>query len=366
MRGWESENGSRTVFDEVRQTSRKAPGSGPRVIILTAFFWVLVFGITFLGTLIYDRARIGETAALRLCLSIAGSMFCYGLHIALRGTERKPLPVRALIAALMLVPTIAFYTCVSNVLAYLIEPKLANQTLEEVVFSLVSRTWLFVAWTAVYFTVQYSFAALAEEQRAQVFRESAQTAKLLSLHHQINPHFLFNTLNSVSALVLEKRLDDAEMMLANLSGFLRSSFALDLHTDIPLSQEIALQRLYLEIEQVRFPDLSFETDIGPDCDDALVPPLILQPVFENAIKHAVSKSRRPTALRLTAKVLGKRLNIVVDDDGPGGKGSEGTGTGLRNIEERLKTRFDDGYDFKAVSLGSRGFCVSIILPVSYQ
>ena len=161
--------------------------------------------------------------------------------------------------------------------------------------------------------------ALAD-QRAAVFAREAQEAQLRALRYQINPHFLFNTLNSLSSLVLTKRTETAEQMLMNLSTFFRATLSADPTADVPLEEEIKLQRLYLDIEQIRFPDrLTVEIDVPDELLDARVPVLILQPVIENAVKYGVARSRgaghRSGSPRYEEA---GRLHIKVKDNGEGG------------------------------------------------
>ena len=121
----------------------------------------------------------------------------------------------------------------------------------------------------------------------------AQEAQLRALRYQINPHFLFNTLNSLSSLILSKQTDTAERMLMNLSTFFRATLSADPTADVSLDEEIKLQRLYLDIEQIRFPDrLSVEVDVPDALLAARVPVLILQPIVENAVKYGVAKSKQ--------------------------------------------------------------------------
>ena len=120
-------------------------------------------------------------------------------------------------------------------------------------------TWCFLAWAGLYLALMYGFDVHEEQRRSAELRERAHIAQLRALHSQINPHFLFNSLNSVSALILDKNTEKAEEMVVKLAHFLRLGLAADPTRKIPLDLEIELQRSYLEIEQLRFPDLSFES-----------------------------------------------------------------------------------------------------------
>jgi two-component system LytT family sensor kinase len=146
--------------------------------------------------------------------------------------------------------------------------------------------WLFffAAWSAYYLAQRAQAVALVAQRRAAEAETTAQTAQIQALRYQINPHFLFNTLNSLSSLVMTGRADRAENMLLALSTFFRSSLSLDPTADVTLAQEIDLQRLYLDIEKARFPDrLHVEIDVPEALHDARLPALLLQPIVENAI-----------------------------------------------------------------------------------
>ncbi len=154
--------------------------------------------------------------------------------------------------------------------------------------------WLFffLAWSAFYLATQAQSEALKAQRRLADAESAAQAAQVRALRYQVNPHFLFNTLNSLSSLVMTGRSDRAEAMLLALSTFFRTSLSLDPTADVTLAEEIDLQRLYLDIEKARFPDrLHFEIDVPAELERARLPALILQPIVENAIKYGVSKSR---------------------------------------------------------------------------
>ena len=158
-----------------------------------------------------------------------------------------------------------------------------------------SVVWLFffLAWSAFYLANQAQAEALGAQRRLADAESAAQAAQVRALRYQVNPHFLFNTLNSLSSLVMTGRTDRAEAMLLALSTFFRTSLSLDPSANVTLAEEIDLQRLYLDIEKARFPDrLHVEIDVPSELEQARLPALLLQPIVENAIKYGVSKSRK--------------------------------------------------------------------------
>ncbi len=186
----------------------------------------------------------------------------------------------------------------------------------------------------------------------------------------MNPHFLFNTLNSLSSLVMSSRPAEAESMILNLSTFLRSSLSLDPSADVTLAEEIALQRLYLDIERVRFPKrLKVEIDVPPDLESARLPALILQPVVENAIKYGVSPTRETVVLQISAREAGPgRFTVEVSNSGKLSKSRGtsrllGTGLGLGNVCERLRARFGNAAQCAFGELPDGGYRVILTLPL---
>jgi signal transduction histidine kinase len=225
--------------------------------------------------------------------------------------------------------------------------------------------FFFAVWAALYVAFGYASEMRAVERRANTYRLEAKTAQLRALHYQVNPHFLFNTLNSLSALVMRERRSDAETMIMNLSAFLRSSLAVDPEQMIPLSDEIALQQLYLEIEQARFPDrLQVVNDVPDALQSVAVPVLILQPIIENAIKYGVAPTRKTVAIHLTATQEHGLVVIRISNDvDPGATPpAQGTGLGLNNVRERLMTRFGARAGCEWGPDGPTRFVVSLWLP----
>lgn len=204
------------------------------------------------------------------------------------------------------------------------------------------RYFLVLAWAALYFALAKAEEARAAERREGEYRRAAEAAELRSLRYQVNPHFLFNTLNSLSALVMTGRQDDAETMIQTLSTFYRRTLSGDPTNDLKLVDEIELQELYFAIEAVRFPNrLLTKIDIDPAAVDAMVPGMILQPLVENSVKYAVAASQAPVTVAIRARREGGQLVITVSDDGPGAgaRKADGCGIGLANVRDRLRARY---------------------------
>ncbi len=227
--------------------------------------------------------------------------------------------------------------------------------------------FFFAAWGALFLALSYAAAVRTAEREAAGYRAAARDAELRALRYQVNPHFLFNTLNSLSTLILKDQRDTAEAMILNLSTFFRTSLTADPTEDVVLAEEIRLQRLYLDIEMVRFPErLIVEIDVPPALNDVCVPCLILQPLVENAIKYGVSRAKRPVTLRISAREDSHGLVLSVEDDGePLGDDAKlhGAGVGLKNVTDRLRARFGDEASCRYGPLGNGGFGVTIFMPL---
>lgn len=208
-------------------------------------------------------------------------------------------------------------------------------------------------WT-IYLTVALTWAsrtadtAKLNEARAANFAASAARAEAAALRLQLNPHFLFNTLNGIASLVVRERREQAEEMIGRLADFLRSSLASDPAGLVPLALELETARAYLTIEEARFGDrLRVEYAVDPALSDAEVPNFILQPLVENAVQHGVAPSRSPVTVRIAAALAGGELILRVTNRGAAGgcfgitpaSGRETGGIGLANTRGRLAAQY---------------------------
>ena len=227
-------------------------------------------------------------------------------------------------------------------------------------------------WSALYFGI--NFYLIVEEQIDQLEKlgNQASTAQLAMLRYQLNPHFLFNTLNSISTLVLLKQTDRANAMLSRLSSFLRYTLANEPTANVTIAQEVETLKLYLEIEKMRFEDrLRPSFSIDPRVAKARLPSLLLQPLVENAIKYAVTPQENGAEINVVARLNGERVQITVSDSGPGlietkSRSSLSTGVGLANIRERLAQAFGPDHRFETRSNPGGGFGVEIDIPFQLE
>lgn len=208
---------------------------------------------------------------------------------------------------------------------------------------------------------------VAHERQLAEAHSAAQQAQLMALRFQLNPHFLFNTLNAISAMIVTGRNAEAEQMTSKLSTFLRTTLASDPAELVPVEEELALIEEYLEIESVRFGErLSVAIHCTPEAGAAPVPSLLLQPIVENAIKYGVGRSQKPVRVVLSGAVDGDTLLLSVEDDATALDDTactHGTGVGLTNVRRRLAAHYGGAASLEA-GPGKSGFRVAIRIPVT--
>ncbi|EAS46648.1 sensor histidine kinase [marine gamma proteobacterium HTCC2207] len=245
---------------------------------------------------------------------------------------------------------------------------------------------IFLCWAAFYHGIKYyqllqseheallHFAAENKEEqlkrsRAETF---AQEAQLKMLRYQLNPHFLFNTLNAISALVVSRSSANANTMIMQLSNFLRYSLENDPIKRVTLEEEVRALRLYLDIEKTRFADrLELEFDVDPAAHEIKIPSLLLQPLVENAIKYAIAPAEKGGKISVFSKLDGEHLVIEVKDTGAGIEGDHhsmvsGPGIGLKNTVDRLSAFYGDNYVFELRGPNASGMTIYIRLPLEKQ
>ena len=227
--------------------------------------------------------------------------------------------------------------------------------------------WALPLWGLTQVLIGYHFQTVAQARDVMRAQSLAHDAQVRMLHYQINPHFLFNTLNAISSLVLDGRNEQAEKMLMRLSGFLR--YSLDRQPDelVVLSAELEAQRKYLEIEQTRFGDkLEVRFDVEPGLENARLPSLILQPILENAIKYAITPNTEGGRIEVHVNRDKDFLRICVEDDGPGlaleTSPRRRRGVGLANARERLELMYGDRSGLTANNREPHGCRIDIWLP----
>lgn len=224
------------------------------------------------------------------------------------------------------------------------------------------------AWTALYYGINYYLLLSAQSERMLKVAAQANAAQLAMLRYQLNPHFLFNTLNSISTLVLLKHTERANAMLSRLSSFLRYSLVGDPTQLVTVAQEVEALKLYLDIERMRFEErLRFTVNVEPRAMQGQIPSLLLQPLVENAVKYAVTPMEEGAEISLDARVAGDRLIVSLADTGPGlsdasPKLNPSSGVGLANIRDRLAQAYGNDHRFELGPNHPHGLIVTIDIP----
>ncbi len=238
-------------------------------------------------------------------------------------------------------------------------------------------------WSALYYAISYFLTVEEQADRLERLEAQATSAQLAMLRYQLNPHFLFNTLNSISTLVLLKQTEPANAMLTRLSSFLRHTLVSEPGSQVTLAQEVETLQLYLDIERMRFEErLRTKFAIEDDAMDARLPSMLLQPLVENAVKYAVSTQEEGAQITLAARIMAGRLRITVEDTGPGAnapvrhelldyeqdKANQpvSTGVGLANIRNRLMQAYGPDHKFETRSDPGGGFAVTIEIPFQME
>jgi signal transduction histidine kinase len=285
----------------------------------------------------------------------------------LRRRRTPPLQLAVLVVALCIAGIPLWYepqVLISRI-AYSVRPSLVSSTGSYAVIPLgIWLNWGFalLAWALLYFSINGWVSLEHERRRAAEAEGLAQSARLQALQSQLQPHFLFNTLNSISALVVDGRLDAAIAMISRLSDFLRISLQTSDTPQIPVASEMVFVRHYLDIQKIRFGDrLTFRLDVAPDALSALVPTLLLQPLVENALQHGILPHREGGSVTITIHTDAGVLNLRVEDDGPGFRGSPMPpfGVGLSNTARRL----DELYGGQAKLVIGRGAAGGVVVSI---
>jgi signal transduction histidine kinase len=360
--------------------ARRLPDIGIAVKSIIGF-WLLYMLLVTLRSIVLQYPEFWDLVARRAVAAMVGASLTFLVYLALRPLAVASLEMKAGVAALLCLPASLAFSGFNYFIFYIMKPlddskmdamwkgmSEAEMAFRSIVEGSLSWYFLFAAWAALYVAMSYARQLRAADNRAAAYAREAQEAQLRALRYQINPHFLFNTLNSLSSLILSQKGEVAERMIMNLSTFFRTTLSADPTADIALEEEIKLQRLYLDIEQVRFPDrLKVETDVPDALRTVRVPVLILQPIVENAIKYGVAKSRGTVTVRISAYEEAGRLHIKIKDNGdappPEHDGRDSCGVGLKNVCERLIARYGVQAGCFHGPDPEGGYTVHVIMPV---
>ncbi|MEP1551087.1 MAG: histidine kinase [Paraglaciecola sp.] len=243
--------------------------------------------------------------------------------------------------------------------------------------SMSNAFFMILAWSSLYFGINYHYRLIEEKLLHLHANKLSHIAQIKMLRYQINPHFLFNTLNAISTLVVKGNKNKANGMLVKLATFLRYSLDNDPEKKILLYEELRALMLYLEIEKTRFDErLSIEFQVESCTEKMLVPSLLLQPLVENSIKFAIANMILGGTITISAQLKKQKLVLMVADNGPNldvnrklkhEENEKGhSGVGIKNIKERLNVLYPKRHTFEIANQQSSGFTVTISIPVEYS
>lgn len=292
--------------------------------------------------------------------------------------NRRPLVTWG-VTAIALAVAVCFYAAIDGWVFTLYRPQADSSFATLLLGISILPLTLLCTWSALYYAINYFLQVEEQADRLERLEAQATSAQLAMLRYQLNPHFLFNTLNSISTLVLLKQTEPANAMLTRLSSFLRHTLISQPGGKVTLAQEVETLKLYLGIERMRFEErLRTEFNIEPAAAHARLPSMLLQPLVENAIKYAVSAQEEGARISVAARLVGNRLRVTVSDTGPGlqpnqmrpslpdavnGEGQAvSTGVGLANIRNRLAQAYGDDHLFEIRTPPEGGFTVIIEIP----
>ncbi|HET9390552.1 MAG TPA: histidine kinase [Steroidobacteraceae bacterium] len=328
--------------------------------------WAAYAVTQYFGALLYEKpASYGQVILVAAGAGFILSMPMRFIYRRLWGRTPRVLFMGVLLTCY--ITALALRTVINLAYVQFVDPDWQFKTLFELFGGAVSTTYLLLCWSALYFGIKYY--EMQQRQQAATLKAAAlaQEAQLKMLRYQLNPHFLFNTLNAISTLILDNQNRTANNAVTRLSEFLRYTLDQDPVKKVTLRQEIEALDLYLGTERLRFGErLRLEYAIDGPALDALVPSLLLQPLLENSLKYAVSSREQGGSIRIEGRARGAMLEVSVIDDGPGLRDgaptSERRGVGLRNTRERLAVLYGENHRF-AVLNSHPGLRIDMALPL---
>ena len=350
------------------EPSAHTPNERTRAILwLTAAFWGSNVVIFTLANWLEDHPRLYEMAGARVLLAGSGYLLSLVILAILHRLARRSLRLRALVLVVAAAVAAEAYAWLSYFVYSWVNPRPPGPGIDwaNAITTVATWSWFFIAWAGLCMVLEYHFDAQDERLRTAQFKALAEKAKQRALHNQVNPHFLFNSLNSISALINDRRIECADRMIDLLATYFRKMLAVDPSADITLREEIGLQLEYLEIERARYEDLEVEIDIEPGLESAMIPALLLQPLVENGVNHGVARSEPPVRIVVRARRDGAMLRVAIENHGRITRGprAAGTGVGLANVRDRLDNRYGDRASLVLAPIDTGGFAARVEYPL---
>jgi two-component system, LytTR family, sensor kinase len=343
----------------------------PYLLTATVALWLFAFALTTGVSLSEGVSHMLDTLPLRTVMFAEGAGVCGLIAMGLRRLRAGPL-WRQFAAAGALTVAAALQSGLADYFAEQIlrhPPVAPRAALPDAIGDASFMIWIYLAWTGIYFALVLTRRLHAQELRSAQAAATALQAQNSMLRYQINPHFLFNSLNAVATLIMDRKNELAEQVVLSVSEFLRFSLEHGLQDKVSLQREIEAQDLYLSIERIRFGErFVFAAEIPQSLAGALVPSLILQPLVENAVKYAVAPTTALVRVAIVAAVAKGHLQISVEDTGQGAPPATavGLGVGLPNVRARLAALYGAAGELHCEQLQPHGFRVRLTLPLEFS
>jgi two-component sensor histidine kinase len=338
-----------------------------QIHVFSALFWAALFTMHTTQMVLINGREDWDSIRWRAAMNVLAFVLCIPIGKVIVATLDWRLAKRLLAIGGSCLPIAAAYAAVGHVVW--------NSVLENdpmpysVLISLIVQSQynfiLFLLWSAFCSAILYAAQSQQRERSLLQAQVLAREAELKMLRYQINPHFLFNTLNAVSALIVTGQAAAADAMINKLARFFRNALSRESTAKVTLAEELRVQLEYLTIELTRFPDrLRWSTQLEPGLDKALVPHLILQPLVENAIKHGVARTFAPVEVELIAIRRDGQLILTLTNEtrGAGSRAEAGEGVGLENVARRLQNFYGSAADLSVAQRDGR-FTVELRLPI---
>jgi len=325
-------------------------------------YWLAAYA----GALFHDKADI--YIAILAGIATSGFLLTLPLRLLFRKIwGRSPYVICSAVLLGSYATAIVWRLVINTMYMTWLETDWKPDSFMERISNVMYSFYIVLCWSGLYFGIKYYQQLQEQTERVLAATAAAHQAQLKMLRYQLNPHFLFNTLNAISTLILDRSNETANLAVSRLSDFLRYTLDNDPMKRVTLGSELGAIELYLEIEKVRFGDrLVVRKEVEARAMEALVPSLILQPLIENAIKYAISPSEDGGTLKISAKVHGNMLMLQLADNGPGLRNGTSSrkpgGVGLKNTRERLQQLYGDSQAFTLAPNDPSGLVITINIP----
>jgi hypothetical protein len=336
----------------------------PSILLLaTVILWTVAYAAWTAGWMLDPMPFALERALRRIPLCVFGAALCLGIGRLLAGMHGDPSPRITTMSVLAVAGASVLHAFVNELVFYVIVPRWGGPAWVHIPDVIMSDFWVYAAWVLLYFALAADAARRDREVHLAQASAQAIDAQHKLLVQQINPHFLFNALNTVYALVLENDNARARRCLLALSAFLRRSLESDAPLLVSLRNELQSVRDYLNIEMARFGErLRLVENVPGLLLHRGVPNLILQPLVENCVKHGLRGHGNPVTITLSATTVDDALILAVENDGPVVAAPSCHGLGLAHVAQRLRLLHGEAGGLDARPRKAGGFVARIRLP----